>query len=246
GDYEGIVFAFMPNANNIEQAPLDTPVGLTTIEGGYFEMTTPDKQKFVLVTAPNNPVGLQEALGGESEIKLSPTGDVLMRIDTANTRSSRNLRFETDVMLVGTFDAFVEPAPDGFCLEPEFCEFGMEFPSDFGNLRARQEAKVIYPDGSAQTIYPTVIYPETLVNLLEQYDAIPDVLYKADGTFETTVFVNGQKQIYNLTPNINVDVRRLEAGEKRNPKVSLQGNTLFYEVQEGDDLLIFSLNIEAF
>ncbi|MCV6636305.1 choice-of-anchor Q domain-containing protein [Candidatus Albibeggiatoa sp. nov. NOAA] len=244
GDYEGIVFAFMPNANNIEQAPLDTPVGLTTIEGGYFEMTTPDKQKFVLVTAPNNPVGLQEALGGESEIKLSPTGDVLMRLDTANTRS-RNVRFETDVMLVGTFDAFVEPAPDDFCPDGEFCDFGMEFPSDFGNLRARQEAKVIYPDGSAQTIYPTVIYPETLVSLLEQYDSISKVLYKADGTFETTVFINGQEQIYNLTPNINIDVRRLEAGEKRNPKVSLQDNVLFYEIQEGDDLLSFSLEVSS-
>jgi hypothetical protein len=40
-------------------------------------------------------------------------------------------------------------------------------------------------------------------------------------------------------------VRRLNAGEKHNPKVNLQGNTLFYEVQEDDDLLTFSLVIES-
>ncbi|MCV6636308.1 choice-of-anchor D domain-containing protein [Candidatus Albibeggiatoa sp. nov. NOAA] len=242
GVYEDVVFSFMPNANNIEQAPLDTPVGLTTVEGGYFEMTTPDKQTFILINAPNNPVGLQQALGGESTIKLSPTGDVLMRIDTANTRS-RNVRFETDVMMVGVFDAFVEPAPDDFCSDGEFCEFGMEFPTEFGNLRARQEAKVIYPDGSAQIIYPTVIYPETLVNLLEQYDPVSKVLYKADGTFEATVLINGQEQQYSLTPDININVRRLAAGEKRHPKVNLQGNVLLYEIQEGDDLLTFSLEV---
>ncbi|WP_353571581.1 LamG-like jellyroll fold domain-containing protein, partial [Candidatus Albibeggiatoa sp. nov. BB20] len=244
GDYEGIVFAFMPNANNIEQAPLDTPVGLTTVEGGYFKIVTPDKQEFVLINAPNNPVGLQQALGGESTVKLSPTGDVLMRLDNNNTRS-RNLRFETDVMMVGVFDAFVEPASDGFCADAEFCDFGMEFPSNFGNLRARQEAKVIYPDGSVQTIYPTVIYPETLANLLEQYDSIPKVLYKSDGTFEVTVLIDGQEQLYALTPDINVPVRTLDAGEKHNPKVSLQGNILSYEVQEGDDLFTFSLNVLA-
>jgi hypothetical protein len=244
GDYEGIVFAFMPNANNIEQAPLDSPVGLTTVEGGYFEMTTPDKQKFILVTAPNNPVGLQQALGGESEIKLSPTGDVLMRLDNSkNNTRSRNLRFETNVMMVGCFDAFVEPAPNGFCADPAFCDFGMQFPSDFGNLRAKQEAKVIYPDGSAQTIYPTVIYPDVLVDLLEQSEPVSKVLYKSDGTFEATVLINGQAQKYSLTPDINVKVQRLEAGEKRKPKINLQGNTLLYEVQEGDDLLAFSLDI---
>jgi hypothetical protein len=43
-------------------------------------MITPDKQKFILINAPNNPVGLQQALGGESTVKLSPTGDVLMRL----------------------------------------------------------------------------------------------------------------------------------------------------------------------
>ncbi|WP_353569819.1 choice-of-anchor D domain-containing protein [Candidatus Albibeggiatoa sp. nov. BB20] len=245
-DYKDIVFAFMPNANNIEQAPLDTPVGLTTVEGGYFQMVTPDKQEFVLINAPNNPLGLQQALGGESTIKLSPTGDVLMRIDTTkNNTRSRNLRFETDVMVVGMFDAFVEPAPDGFCADAEFCDFGMEFPSDFGHLRARQEARVIYPDGSAQSIYPTVIYPETLVNLLEQYESIRKVLYKSDGTFEVTVLTDKQEQQYSLTSNIDVKVRTLDAGEKRKPKINLQDNVLLYQVQEGDDLLSFSLNIDS-
>jgi hypothetical protein len=120
----------------------------------------------------------------------------------------------------------------------------MQFPNDF-NFRARQKAKVTYPDGSAQTIYPTVIYPETLVNLLEQYANVTKVLYKSDGTFEATILINEQEQKYSLLPDINVKVRRLNAGEKRNPKVNLQGNTLFYEVQEGDDLLTFSLNFEA-
>ncbi|MEK7990715.1 MAG: fibronectin type III domain-containing protein, partial [Thiotrichaceae bacterium] len=244
GDYKSIVFAFMPNANNIEQAPLDTSVGLSTVEGGYFKMVTPDKQEFVLITAPNNPVGLQQALGGESTIKLSPTGDVLMRLDMAAT-NTRRLRFETDMMMVGCFDAFVEPAPDGFCKNTEFCDFGMEFPADFGNLRARQEARVIYPDGSAQSIYPTVIYPDVLGNLLEQYESVSDMLYKSDGTFEATILTNGQEQKYSLIPNINVKVRRLDGGEKRNSKVNLQGNVLFYEAQEGDDLLSFSLSIDS-
>ncbi|WP_353570252.1 hypothetical protein [Candidatus Albibeggiatoa sp. nov. BB20] len=241
-EYEGTVFAFMPNTNNIEQAPLNVKVGIEVLENGYFRMTTPDFQTFVLIPAPNNPVDLQRALGQDSQIVLSSQGDVMMGFNqTVTTR--RQIRFETDVMMIGMFDAFIEPAPNDFCSFD--CGFGMEFPNDLdfpNNFRARSEAQMTYADGSKQKIYPTVIYPNRLIDLLQQFDNIEKILYNADGSFTVTLKSTDK---YLLEADFNVDFIRLKLGEKRRATIDLQtiSNELFvvYQVQYEDLWLQFNL-----
>ncbi|MCV6639002.1 hypothetical protein [Candidatus Albibeggiatoa sp. nov. NOAA] len=238
GEYEGTVFAFMPDANNIEQAPLDVAVGVALLENGRFRMTTPDFQQFELIPAPNNPRDLQRALGRDGEMLMSPNGDVMMGLNPPQTRRTR---FETEVMMIGVFDAFVEPAPDSFCE----CGFGMEFPSELGfpSFRARSEAQITYADGSKQKIYPTVAYPNHLVDLLQQFENVDKVLYNADGSF--TVSVKQPAEIYKLEPDFDVDMIRLKLGEKRQPRIQLQtiNDELFltYQVQYEDLWLVFNL-----
>ncbi|MEK7990736.1 MAG: hypothetical protein VSS52_006990, partial [Thiotrichaceae bacterium] len=229
GDYAGIKFAFLPGVNNIEQAPLDAPVGLAQDEGGFFIMITPEQQEFFLTPSSNDPVGLVNVLGGESittndteqtnqaceyndsVAKFNQSGDVLLKISQDDNTRNRNTRgFETEVHVVGMFDAFVEPAPDDFCIDgecdwaqmPDNLQMGMHF-SD--NLRALQQSYVTYPDGSSQVVYPTVLYPEKFEKLIAALDGIEKVIYQADGSFKVIYF----GQTATLYPNFETQVTAL-------------------------------------
>ncbi|MEK7990785.1 MAG: hypothetical protein VSS52_007235 [Thiotrichaceae bacterium] len=242
----GIVLAFMPDANNIEQVSLNIEVGISILENGYFQMITPSQQKIVLIPAPTNPVDLQRALGQSSEITLSPEGDVIMNFNQteaqAEATTRRKTRFETNVMMVGVFDAFVEPASN-YCAFN--CGFGMAFPTNFrmGNLRARSEGQITYADGSKQKIYPTVVYPSRLVDLLQQIDNVEKVLYQADGSF--IVNLKQPAETYQLEADFNLDITRLKLGEKRQINIKLQAIVdelfLIYQVQYEDLWLQFNL-----
>ncbi|WP_353572830.1 choice-of-anchor D domain-containing protein, partial [Candidatus Albibeggiatoa sp. nov. BB20] len=167
GLYAGITFAFLPDVNDVEQAPLDIPVGLTQDAGGFFTMITPEQQRFVLTPSSNNPAGLVEVISdvavdteptefkgkacdfSDQVAKFNEDGDVLLTISKDKARR-RTRAFETDVHMVAMFDAFVESAPKAFCngddcdwLDmPDNLQQGMHFPA---NLRALQQAYVVYP-----------------------------------------------------------------------------------------------------
>ncbi|MEK7991656.1 MAG: Ig-like domain repeat protein, partial [Thiotrichaceae bacterium] len=267
GVYQDTKFAFLPSVNNIEQAPLDAPVGLSQDEGGFFIMTTPNQQRFFLTPSTNDPVGLVEAISNNNEepiedieeesaikqicdydkqvVKFNDKGDTLFKLSDDNTRRIR--AFETNVYIVAIFDAFVEPAPSEYCHDktcdwaemPAILQMGMHLPN---NLRARQQATVVYPDGTAQIVYPTVLEPETFINLVIGFEGIEKITYQSDGSFKAVYF--GQTvSIYPtfdtyLTPLANSDI-------KIAPLVQLIGNNQFsYAVQDCSRLITTSLVIE--
>ncbi|WP_353570809.1 Ig-like domain repeat protein [Candidatus Albibeggiatoa sp. nov. BB20] len=263
GDYAGIIFAFLPGVDGIEQAPLDVPVGLSQDEGGFFTMITPEQQQFFLTPSSNNPVGLIQVISDapvdtesagfkgnacdfDPVAKFNEAGDVLLTISKDKARR-RTRGFETDVHMVAMFDAFVEPAPSEFC-EGEDCDWlempdnlqqGMHFPD---NLRALQQAYVVYPDGSSQPIYPTALYPNKLQTLLEQIEGVEKVLYLSDGSFKINYF----EQTVLLYPTFDtVTTPLLNPNAEVQPSIELLKNgQLSYSVQDCSHLVTTSLTIE--
>ncbi|MCV6636947.1 choice-of-anchor D domain-containing protein [Candidatus Albibeggiatoa sp. nov. NOAA] len=264
GLYEGITFAFLPDVNDIEQAPLDVPVGLTQDEGGFFTMITPDQQRFHLTPSSNNPAGLVEVISNQpvdtektdykgqacefddQVAKFNEDGDVFLSISPDKTRR-RTRAFETDIHMAAMFDAFVEPAPDEFCIDeecnwgemPDNLQQGMHLPT---NLRALQQAYVVYPDGSSQIVYPTVLYPNRLKILLEEIEGVKKVLYQADGSFKVTYF----EQTVLLYPTFDTVAAPLpNPYAEVKPSIEyLKTGQLSYSVQDCSRLVTTPLSIE--
>ncbi|WP_353569794.1 hypothetical protein [Candidatus Albibeggiatoa sp. nov. BB20] len=265
GGYEGTTFAFLPKVNNIEQAPLDVPAGLSQDEGDFFIMTTPNHQSFFLTPSTNDPVGLVEVLSGnkdvidESEeeikqicdynnqvVKFNEAGDVLLKL-TGDSIRRRTRAFETDIHVVIMFDAFVEPAPDLFC-NAITCDWpqmsddlqkGIHLPN---KLRARQQAKVIYPNGTSQIVYPTVLQPNKFINLASKLEGIEKVIYQSDGSFKAIYF----GQSISIYPTFDTTLKPLpHTNIEIQPEVTLQDNGQFsYSVQDCSRLVTTSLVIE--
>uniref|UniRef100_UPI00336583F6 hypothetical protein n=1 Tax=Candidatus Albibeggiatoa sp. nov. BB20 TaxID=3162723 RepID=UPI00336583F6 len=268
GDYEDVTFAFLPGVNNIEQAPLDTPVGLSQDEGGFFIMTTPNLHSFFLTPSTNDPVGLVEVLSGDDEeifeepdeeteikqtcdydkqvVKFNEAGDVLLKLTNDNTRRTR--AFKTEIYVVVIFDAFVEPALEEYCDDetcdwpqmPDILQKGMHLPD---KLRARQQARVIYPDGSSQLVYPTVLKPHEFINLISKFEGIEKVIYQVDGSFKAVYF--GQSIL--IYPTFNSYLTPLAHAEtKVPPSVNLIGNDgeFSYSMQDCSRLVTTTLVIE--
>jgi len=65
---------------------------------------------------------------------------------------------------------------------------------------------LIYQDGTAQVIYPTVFSPKTFIEEAKKFSDVESVTFNMDGTFE--VMYQGQK--LQLFPNFDVKVTPLK------------------------------------
>ncbi len=173
GDSAGKVYTFIPDADNVIQVDTEEiPIGLEVGAGGFYTVTTPEGQQYKVIPAPKDPVLLAEVTG--SEIEMGKRGDVLIK-PSNRTRSSEAY----EVMI---FDPFVEPDMDNLCIEI----FPGEFECDDENLRRSSRAKtrkIQYPDGTAQTVKPTVLSPDVFIEIALKFEGVEQVVYKADGTF---------------------------------------------------------------
>lgn len=265
GEYAGITFAFLPDVNGIEQAPLDVPVGLSQDEGGFFTMVTPEQQQFFLTPSSNDPVGLVTVLSSETVetesqrtdqtsiaceyddqvAKFNESGDTLLKVSQDSTRRVR--AFETDIHAVTMFDAFVESAPNDFCFNddcnweemPDNLQQGMHFPNNF---RALQQAYVVYPDGSSQVVYPTVLSPVTFERLIAELAGVEKVIYQSNGSFKVSYL----GQTITLYPSFDTVTTPLaNPNAEVLPSIEFQvDGSLKYTVQDCTRLVTTTLSIE--
>ena len=81
------------------------------------------------------------------------------------------------------FDPFVEPAPEDICTPEGICNWDQVDESmqpgmrSGRNLRAKAAAKIIYPDGSAQKLYPAVLSPEILVEEGKKFAGVEKIIF---------------------------------------------------------------------
>ncbi|MFK5971466.1 MAG: Calx-beta domain-containing protein, partial [Candidatus Marithrix sp.] len=173
GDEEGKQYTFIPDADNVIQVDTEEiPIGLSVGTGGFYNITTPEGQQFKVIPAPKDPVLLSEATG--SEAKIGKRGDVMLK-PSNRTRSSEAY----EIMM---FDPFVESAVDDLCIEI----FPGEFECDDGLRKRSSRAKtrkIQYPDGTAQTVRPTVLSPDVFIAEALKFEGVQQIVYKADGTF---------------------------------------------------------------
>ncbi|MCV6638502.1 FG-GAP-like repeat-containing protein [Candidatus Albibeggiatoa sp. nov. NOAA] len=214
-EFTDLLFAFLPDVTGIHiVAEDDAYVGLSRTAGGFFQMTMSNKQQFVMLPSPSKPEELSTIFGQQAEIQISKTGEVFTRYTDANGLTQS---------LIMIFNSFVQTDIEA---EP------LSFITDVTQIRARyaraiREGRVVFSDGSVQSIYPAVLYPNILLELLTQINA-ENMVYHVDGTF--SLDFNGQTLM--LLPTYDTQVQGLDIWERIAPNIELDNNELVYTVQD--------------
>jgi len=103
-----------------------------------------------------------------------------------------------------------------------------------------REGRVVYSDGSSQTIYPAVLYPQTFVSLAYGYAGVENLILNVDGSYG--LVFNGTS--YLLLPTYNLSVRGLDPWETVAPSITQNSDgTITYTVQDDDRLVSMKLII---
>jgi len=214
GDSAGITFTFIPDVDNAIQVDTDkTPIGLDVGKGGFYTITTPEGEQYKVVPAPQDPVALSETLGG-GEVVIGIRGDVMIEVTTLTRRG------KTRQVLI--FDPFIEPGIDDLCIEIVLGEFECD---EFDDLRSSkrglrqrvQTRKIGYPDGTAQTIRPTVLSPDVFIAEGLEYEGVENVVFNANGTFY--IAIDGKPYI--VYPKWEVGSKEVLEGESVEPTITI-------------------------
>ncbi len=144
------------------------------------------------------------------------------------------------------FDPFIEPAPEDFCTPSGECDWSQADESmqpglrSGRNLRAKAAAKIVYPDGTSQKLYPAVLFPNLLVEEAKKISGVGKIVFRMDGTFAVTY--QGFKLL--LTPEFDTRTQEIPAGQELQASLVLQENgTLLYQVPYKNQLFSTQLLI---
>jgi len=235
-------FAFMTDPNHLFILDENALRGLQLNEQGQYILVTEDGQQIPIIPMTQNPEGLLTVLGRDGAVTIQPTGEVLLK----HAITTRNRGGEVHQVVM--FDPFIEPAPEGIC-DQNGCDWskvdasmqpGLRTARD---LRAKSVAKVIYPDGTAQKLYPTVLFPEVFAEKAGQLKDAEKVIFRMDGTFAITY----QRKKLLLVPEFDTQVQPIPLGEKVDAGVTLQPNgQLLYQVPYKNQLFSTRLIMTEF
>jgi len=195
-------YSFIPDVDDISKVDSQAePVGLSIGEGGFYRLTTPDAIQVPFIPAPQNPIALSETIGNGMVI-MGNSGDVFMEL------SDQRRRGKTRQVVI--FDPFIEPGIDDSCVEIILGEYDCDEFDDLRSgkrgLRQRvQTRKIKYPDGTAQTIYPTVLSPDTFIKESLKIAGVEKVVFNSNGTFY--LLLDGISYI--VTPKFELQSREL-------------------------------------
>jgi len=225
GDSKDVQYAFIPDADNVIQVNTDKiPIGLSTGADDFNTITTPEGLQYRVIPTPKDPIALSETLGG-SDVAIGKRGDVMVKLSAKNTQCDGAQR------MLMIFDPFVEPAPESICFKSDngetTCDFdnapehikrpGLHFPTDNKrSARAGEQAKVVYLDGTAQTVRPTVLSPDIFIQEGMKFEGVEGMLFKADGRFYA--FYQGDSLW--VRPNCNVKTKTVEEDGVISPSIT--------------------------
>jgi hypothetical protein len=141
GESEGIGFAFMPPTDEAVQPTAEgAEAGLDLNEDGDYVVNTDEGLAVTVKPAPADPEALAEVVDGEVVVAEDGTTTISGDIQTADPTA------EAPTEVAGEFDPMVVPAEEG-------AEPGVTIEGEPG---VGETATVVYPDGTAQTMMPTV------------------------------------------------------------------------------------------
>lgn len=218
GSAKGSDFTFVPQADSVKQVASDTTTGLSRDATDYFVITTAKKQQLTVIAMPKDVKQLAESLGAAGALKIDKRGVAIldMRKDDSSERLVRPV----------VFDALSTPtASDKLA----------------GLYITEDSAEIVYTDGTAQKLFPTVPLPDKFMEKAKLIEGVEDIQFNADGTFS----VKYKGSALKLRPaSFDAKVTTLADGEKISTEIAVQPNgTLNYTTQDGTDKLEVTLNI---
>ena len=214
GSRRDVQYTFIPDTNNtIQVDTAQVRSGVSISAGGFYTVTSSDGIQYKVNPAPKNPVALSEMLD-DGEVTIGESGDVLVEMPT-------NTRHDYAPRQVLMFEPSVEPAPKKYCVTREtetLCNFtdapkhlqpGLHLPTDEKRTRVGETARMVYPDGTAQTVLPTVLSPDSFIEEAFKIEGVQRILFNADGTFY--VFYQGNSLL--VRPTFEVESEQVEDHE---------------------------------
>jgi len=220
GDAQGTELTFTPESDSMKQVAEDVPTGLTQDETGHFVLTTPDKQQVTVIPTPKDTKQVAESLGAAGSLKMDKRGVVTLEI-RQNDQSPKQVR-------PVVFDPMITKAPAGK-------KAGMYVEGNVG--------EIVYADGTAQKMMPTVPVPDKFVAKAQKIPGVEKIQHNADGTF--TVMYKGMK--LKLMPmQFDAQTTPVAEGQTVEPDIAVQADgTVKYTTQDevGTDQLEVTLAI---
>ena len=225
-EFKGMNLAFIPDMDNMTQAPKGTVSGLSQNKQGLSVLTTPSGQVLPIRPAPKSLDKVKKLMEGKNGwAKLGKYGDVSLLVPEHNGVPAK--------YRAGIFDPQVTAALGD--IKP-----GVHFPDD---LVGSEPAVVVYDDGTLQKMLPTVPAPEMFMEKAKEFEGVEDIQYKVDGTFD--VVYKGQP--ITLKPTFATEAEELAQQSRSKVESSLilkAEGFLEYRYQQDEKVGVFRVNID--
>ncbi len=187
---EGEQFGFVPDPENMRQAPDGTPPGVNQNEEGQYVIITEDGKEIPVDPAPIDPEGVLNAIndGATDEggrVEMQERGSMRMELPPGQDKKRRTVNCVFD------FPVFDAP-PD---MKP-----GLHI--DDGE----NEGTMVYEDGKAQRVKPMIQKPDTFKDTAKKFPGVKDPKVRPDGRIEVTYQDEGMPKplIIILRPGFDV------------------------------------------
>ena len=196
--------SFIPDANNITQAPDGFTPGLSTDSRGAFVLTTDDGYQIPLLPAVRDPDDIVDLLPG-TEVIIGDRGE------TTITRPQG----DGSNPIVGIFDPLIVTStlPPGL------------YSSGDG---ADEELLVVFADGSAQTLRPTIQSPDEFEQAANATAGVESVEINTDGSID--IRFEGA----DLTIRPLFDIEPGSATGDATPTLLIEDGRFFFVNSDGD------------
>ena len=204
GDESVALASFIPDANNMTQAPAGFTAGLSTDSRGAYVLTTDDGYQIPLLPAVRDPDDIVDLLPG-TEVIIGDRGE------TTITRPQG----DGSNPIVGIFDPLIVTStlPPGL------------YSSGDG---ADEELLVVFADGSAQTLRPTIQSPDEFEQAANATAGVESVEINTDGSID--IRFEGA----DLTIRPLFDIEPGSATGDATPTLLIEDGRFFFVNSDGD------------
>lgn len=218
GDAQGAQLTFTTKSDSVKQADSTAATGLTQNESGHYVLTTDDKKQVTVIPAAKDTTQLAQSLGDASSVKVAENG-----VTTVEIRKDAQSAPQVQAMV---FDPMITKAGAG---------------KKAGIYTEGATGEIVYADGTAQKILPTVPQADQFVTTATKFPGVENAQLNADGTI--AVQYKGMK-LKLCAKQFTTQTTPLATGQTVQPNITVQTDgTVKYTTQEGTNQVESTLTI---
>ncbi len=196
--------SFIPDANNMTQAPAGFTAGLSMDSRGAYVLTTDDGYQIPLLPAVSNPDDIADLLPG-TEVTIGDRGETTITQPQGDGSDP----------IVGVFDPLITSSDKAPGL----------YSSGDG---ADKEILVVFADGSAQTLSPTIQSPDEFEQAATATAGVESVEINTDGSIDV------RYQGADLTIRPLFDIEPGSSAGDTTPTLIVENGRFFFVNSKGD------------